>query len=353
MENNIFKVITASGTGTGFYLPEKNFFVTNFHVVEGCKEVTLQSTKKDRFLAKVVMVNPEVDIAILKSDATVSSAKPIIINEEASVSNTDKVYIHGYPYGLPYTVTEGIVSSVEQLIDQRHYLQTDAAINPGNSGGPILNANGELVGVTTAKFMNADGIGFGITYKDVIQEIKEFDPSLESYHVKCNSCKTYISEKTEFCTNCGCSISKSAFEDLELSNFAIFMEDALAYLDINPVLLRAGRDHWEFYQGSAIVRFFVYRGEYLVGTSPLNKLPNTNLLELFTYLTSESISPYTFGVSNNHIYISYRIHISDISTSQAKDIKKHIAELALKADDFDNFFLEKFGCEMSIEGRGE
>jgi len=351
MEKNIYKVITASGTGTGFYLPDYDCIVTNYHVVQGSKEVALEGADQNRYLAQVVMVNPEVDLAILKSDVPTSDTDNIIIKPNVEIANKGKVFIHGYPFGLPYTVTEGIISSARQIMGQRYYLQTDAAANPGNSGGPMLNADGVLLGVTTSKITDADNVAFGIPHSDLLRELEEYSATENVFHVKCNSCNHYISEKSEFCPNCGNAIEKSVFEDFELSNFAAFVEEALSDLGMSPVLARSGRDQWEFHQGSALVRIFVYGGEYLIVTSPLNKLPGENLAELYEYILSELIPPYKFGIHENHIYISYRVHVSDIFSAHSDEIKNYITSLAIRADELDDFFMDRFNCEMAIESK--
>ncbi len=353
MEQNIYKVITASGTGTGFFLRDQKIVVTNYHVVQGCKEVALEDHNQHRYLAKVIFVNPETDLALLKSAVPTGTGEKISLNPSLEVKNTEKIYIHGFPFGLPYTVTEGIVSSPRQMMGQRHYLQTDAAVNPGNSGGPMLNSKGELMGITTSKFMDADNVGFGIPFTDLVDEMKGLKISEAVYHVKCNSCKTLLKEETEFCPNCGNTIDKGVFEEFDLSNFATFVEDALKQLKLNPVLARAGRDHWEFHQGSALIRIFVFKNDYLIATSPLNKLPQENLDKLFKVLLSRPVAPYMLGISENHIYISYRIHLSDIFSNQKDAIKKNITNLALKADQLDNYFMDKFGCEMAAEAKQE
>ncbi len=351
MEKNIYKVITALGTGTGFYIRDKGMFISNYHVVAGSNEVALEDHNKQRYLAKVVCVNPESDIAFLKAKVPESSGPAIKLNPAVEIKNTDKIYIHGYPFGLPYTVTEGIVSSAKQMMGQRYYLQTDAAVNPGNSGGPMLNTNGELLGITTLKFSEADNVGFGILHSDLSEELDEYNVKDEVYHVKCNSCKTLIAEETEFCPNCGNTIDKSTFEEFELSHFATFVEDALRGLDMNPILARAGRDFWEFHQGSALIRIFVYQNEYLIASSPLNKLPSEKLEQLYTELLSRPLDNYMLGVTENHIYISYRVHLSDIFSSQADQIKKNLTELAVRADALDNYFLDKYGAEMAVEAK--
>jgi len=295
IQKSIFKIITASGTGTGFVI----------------------AYKKDRFVANVVMANPKVDLAFLHIEGFENTETTITLQENIEVANTNKIYIHGYPFGMPYTVTEGIVSSVNQPMGARHYLQTDAAVNPGNSGGPMLNTQGNVVAVTTSKFTEADNVGFGIKHIDLIKEINDFSFVDQSYRVKCNSCDTYIEQQTEFCSNCGNDMDISIWEEFEKSHFAKFVEESLVELGMNPVLGRAGRDYWEFHQGSALVRIFVFKRDYLVATSPMNKLPKQNLKELTEYLLQDNVAPYSLGISDNKIYLSYRTHLSDIFSDSA------------------------------------
>ncbi|MCI5056643.1 MAG: S1C family serine protease, partial [Flavobacteriales bacterium] len=139
MENNIFKVITASGTGTSFYLADYDLFITNYHVIEGNREVALQNMSRDKHLGRVIYANPNKDLAFIKSDMPTDKRTHISLQRDLRVRSTQKIYIHGFPFGLPYTVTEGIISSTDQPLGGRNYVQTDAAVNPGNSGGPMLS----------------------------------------------------------------------------------------------------------------------------------------------------------------------------------------------------------------------
>lgn len=257
IRKSVFKVITASGTGSGFTVSGYKYVITNYHVVQGEKIVAIEDYKKDRYVAKVVMVNPEVDLAFLHIDEFDDLHTIISIQEKVAITNTQKVFINGYPFGMPYTITEGIVSSVNQPMGNRSYIQTDAAVNPGNSGGPMLNEAGVLVGVTTSKFNNADNVGFGIKHSDLIKELNDFSKiEKHSFSVKCNSCDFYIEQESEFCSNCGNHIDISIWEEFEKSRFAQFVENSLTELGINPVLGRAGRDYWEFPQGSCIDQDF-------------------------------------------------------------------------------------------------
>ncbi len=354
IQKSVFKIITASGTGSGFIIKGYNHIITNYHVVKGEKVVAIEDHKKDRHVAHVVMANPEVDLAFLSTNGISSAHDGISLQEDIIIANTQKVFINGYPFGMPYTITEGIISSVSQPLGNRSYIQTDAAVNPGNSGGPILNEAGMLVGVTTSKFTNADNVGFGIKHSDLVKELRDFaNANGTSFNVKCNSCDHYTEVAAEFCNNCGHSMDISIWDEFEKSHFAKFVEDAITELGMDPVLGRAGRDFWEFHQGSALIRIFVFQRDYLIATSPLNNLPKQNLEELLTFLLENHVEPYYLGIHDNKIFVSYRAHISDIFTEHAETVKKNLKHLALKADDLDNFFSDNYGCEMAIESKEE
>ncbi len=352
IKNSIYKIITAGGSGTGFKVAGHDFMITNYHVVEGSKTVAVEDHNMNRYLANVVMVNPEVDLAFLQVKDLLSKPGTIKIDASMQVENMQKVYINGFPFGMPFTVTEGIISSVSQPMNGREYIQTDAAVNPGNSGGPMLDKDGYLIAVTTSKFTQADNVGFGIKFTDVIKEINDYTFNDAQYRLKCNSCDNYIDEETEFCPYCGANINPSVFEEFEKSHFAVFTEEALQEIGQNPVLCRAGRDYWEFHQGSALVRIFTTsNNNYLFATSPLNQLPKGNLDGLLTYINSNPVPPYELAIFKNKIFVSYRTHLSDIYSEYKDEIKKYLKDLVLKADELDDFFKNEYHCEMSLESK--
>jgi len=350
IKNSVFKIITSGGSGSGFKIAGHDFVITNYHVVQGSKKVAVENHKKDRFLADVAMVNTELDLAFLVVKGLEADGE-IILDENLTAENTQKVYINGFPFGMPFTVTEGIISSPNQPMRGRNYIQTDAAVNPGNSGGPMTTNDGKLIGVTTSKFTEADNVGFGIKHQDLIKQINDYNFTDVKYRVKCNSCDSFIEEEVEFCSNCGNNIDISVFEEFEQSHFSKFVEEALVELGADPILCRAGNDYWEFHQGSALVRIFVVNNNYLFATSPLNKLPKQNLDKLLKYITENNVSPYILGIYQNKIFVSYRTHLSDIYSDKKDDIKKALTNLALKADDLDDFFKDNYGCEMAMEGK--
>lgn len=174
----------ADGIGTGFVFDKDGYILTNQHVIEGADQVqvTVEGYSKP-FVAKVLGTSSDLDLAVLKiSDKKAFST--LALGDDAKVNVGDWLVAIGNPYGFDHTVTVGVLSAKERPItisennETRRYknlLQTDASINPGNSGGPLLNLNGEVVGINTAVSTDAQGIGFAIpvsTVKNVITSLK-------------------------------------------------------------------------------------------------------------------------------------------------------------------------------------
>ena len=346
---SVFKVNHAGGSGSCFYLKKYNLFVTNYHVVEGFRELAIQDNDKNAFLSQVILVNPSLDIALLTAEGDFSNLPEIHLPEGGELAIGQKINVAGYPYGMPFTVTEGTVSSPRQLMNNSYYVQTDAAVNPGNSGGPMFNEKNEVIAITVSKFNNADNMGFGIpveSLKTILEHVDEIDRA--KFSVQCSSCEEMISEEEEYCPSCGNQMPENIFAERGLTDLAVFCEEAIADMGINPVLARIGYENWRFHKGSSEIRMFIYRRSYLFCTSPINVLPKKDLEPVLNYLLqSENITPYQLGLDGNQIYISYRIHISDVFSDYSSEIKKNLTNLAFKADELDNYLVNTFGCELS------
>ena len=353
MEHNniyrsVFKVTHSGGSGSCFYLKNYDLFVTNYHVVEGYRTVAVHDNDRNPYLAKVVLVNPALDIALLAAEGDFSALPEMTLAADDSLTIGRKVYVAGYPYGMPFTITEGSVSSPKLLMDGKYYIQTDAAVNPGNSGGPILNDAEEVVGVTVSKFTQADNMGFGIrveTLHGLLESLGELDRT--AFQVQCGSCEELICEEEEFCPSCGDKLPEGVFDERELSPLGGFVESAIREMGVNPVLARDGYDSWLFHKGSSEIRIFVYDGNYLFSTSPINLLPKKEVENVLDYMLSEDFGPYKLGIEGRQIYIAYRIHLADITDESEDEIRKNIVGLALRADEMDNMLVERFGCEFS------
>lgn len=344
----VFKVTHSAGSGSCFYLKKYNLFVTNYHVVKGYHTVAVHDNDRNPYLAKVVLVNPTLDIALLAAEGDFSSFPELGLAGDESLAIGGKVYVAGYPYGLPFTLTEGSVSSPKQLLEGKYYIQTDAAVNPGNSGGPIFNENNEIVGVTVSKFSNADNMGFGIrveTLRKLLESAEGIDRS--TFQVQCGSCDTLIAEVEEYCPSCGEKLLEDVFAEREQSKLSGFCERTITQMGVNPILARDGYESWTFHKGSSEIRIFVYNQMYLFAVSPVNLLPKKDVDAVLDYILSEDFGLYKMGVEGRQIYMAYRVHLFDINDKSEEEIGRNLVNLALKADEMDNMLVERFGCEFS------
>lgn len=344
----IFKITHAGGSGSCFYLKEYNLFVTNYHVVSGFHSVAVHDNNRNSYVGKVVLVNPSLDIALLAVEGDFSSLETVSLANDDSLSIGGRVTVAGYPYGMPFTVTEGSVSSPKQLLDGKYYIQTDAAVNPGNSGGPIFNDHNEIVGVTVSKMTNADNMGFGIrveALRKLLGFVGDLDRSL--FQVQCDGCDELICEEEEFCPSCGDKLPDDIFTEREQSQLSIFCERAIREMGVNPIVARNGYDAWKLHKGSSEIRIFVYDNSYLFAVSPINLLPKKDVEPVLNYILGEDLAPYKLGLDGRQIYMVYRIHLSDLSETSEDEICANLVNLAVKADDMDNMMVERFGCEFS------
>ncbi|HZG56849.1 S1C family serine protease [Paenibacillus sp.] len=176
--------LVPSGSGSGFFFDKEGYILTNEHVINGAEkvEVVVEGTKEP-YVAKVLGTAYDLDLAVLKIEGK-SDFPTLPLGSSDSIRVGDWVVAIGNPYEFDHTVTVGVLSAKEREIaipdsdGTRNYqalLQTDASINPGNSGGPLLNLNGEVIGINTAVNSQAQGIGFAIptsTINDVLESLK-------------------------------------------------------------------------------------------------------------------------------------------------------------------------------------
>ncbi len=180
---------TQEGFGSGFIVSSDGYVVTNEHVVHNANkiEVTLTNSE-DSLPAEIVWSDFDTDLAVLKI-STDQEFHPIKMGDSDSIRPGDWSIAIGNPFGFEHTVTTGVISALGRPINiptqdsrPRSYsnlIQTDAAINPGNSGGPLLNINGEVIGINTAVSMQGQGIGFAIPINEVKHIVKDLQENGE------------------------------------------------------------------------------------------------------------------------------------------------------------------------------
>jgi len=170
------------GIGSGFIINEEGYILTNYHVIEGAKEVVVTLSDGRDVKAKVVNYDENQDVAMLKiSDDSVKVPAVVELGNSDALKPGEQVIAIGTPLSKEFnqTVTSGIVSAVNRNVEtgsgtQLNLIQTDAAINPGNSGGPLVNTKGEVVGINNMKIASdeVEGIGFSIPINSIKDRIE-------------------------------------------------------------------------------------------------------------------------------------------------------------------------------------
>ncbi len=170
--------------GTGFLIDAKGYIVTNAHVLKGSSFVNVISNKKDEFKAKIIFVDLNKDLAILKiddKDYVPFKYLPYNIAKSGDISLGEEVFTLGYPRN-EITYSKGDVSAKTGYNNDTASFQIQMPANPGNSGGPLLNKNGEVVGILSTRELEAEGVTFAIKSKNIhtiIEEIKNSDTSVQ------------------------------------------------------------------------------------------------------------------------------------------------------------------------------
>jgi serine protease Do len=182
----VVKVSTPAGLGSGFFINEQGYLITNYHVIERETkiEVTVFRKEKNGFEkknfknVKIEAINPFVDLALLKVEELGDTPiKFAYLGDIADIKVGEKVFAVGNPLGLERTVTDGVISTRNRAFEGLVYLQTNADINPGNSGGPLFNLAGEVVGVTNMGYIFYGGLGFAIP----VDYVKHFIENREAF----------------------------------------------------------------------------------------------------------------------------------------------------------------------------
>jgi serine protease Do len=172
----VVQVRTPAGLGSGFFLNEDGFLITNFHVIEGETQISVEVyhqqggelERKTYKQARIIALNKFADLALLRiEDKDAPKFAHLAMGDSDALAVGERVFAIGSPLGLERTVTEGILSTKTREYQGGLYLQTTAQINPGNSGGPLFNLAGDVVGVTNMKITFGEGLGFAIPISTV------------------------------------------------------------------------------------------------------------------------------------------------------------------------------------------
>jgi putative serine protease PepD len=179
--------------GSGFVYDDQGRIITNQHVVDGATSISVRFWNGQTYKAELVGSDASTDLAVIKVDAPASLLQPLTLADSSKVAVGDGVVAIGSPFGLEDTVTSGIVSALHrQMTSPNNFtindsIQTDAAINHGNSGGPLLNSQGQVIGVTAQIESDSggnDGVGFAIpsnTVKSIVSQLASSGKAEHAY----------------------------------------------------------------------------------------------------------------------------------------------------------------------------
>lgn len=176
---SVVTIKTNSGEGTGFIISSDGYIVTNAHVIfTNCNSnnqcslasgISATTYDQEKLTADFVGYSTTLDLAVLKISGTYD---PLKFADSDDVTSGNRVIAIGNPYGLDFSTSEGIISKVNYE-GSKYYFQTDAALNAGNSGGPLINTDGEVIGMNTYKLSSGESLGFAIKSNYVKEEVNK------------------------------------------------------------------------------------------------------------------------------------------------------------------------------------
>ncbi|MCC7030101.1 MAG: trypsin-like peptidase domain-containing protein [Chitinophagaceae bacterium] len=350
---SVIQIATQQSTGTGFYLNDYNLIITNQHVIKDNGEVSIKGKNFDKQFTKVVFYDSKYDIAFLMPPNEIHFPE-IKLGDYKKLRDGDDILAIGHPYGLNYSSTQGVISRVDRVQNGLNYIQIDAAINPGNSGGPLVNMQGEVVGVNTFIIRGGDNLGFALPSDYLKEALEQYAPMRGSSVVRCHSCSTLVHEGNidgEYCPNCGTKIELITYKDkkAETTGIAKTIEDILQKLGKDKELARSSTNNWEVKEGSATIRIsYSPENYFIVADAFLCQLPRQNIGQVYEFLLRENynLKSMLFSVSQHDIVLSSLTYDMDMTVESGERMLK---ELMMKADYYDNILIEQFGCSPKLE----
>ena len=168
----VVSIITDVSGGSGFIITNEGYVVTNYHVINGAKRISVVPYEDSAKTIELIGYDIEMDIALLKIKGDYI---PLSFGNSDNVEIGEKVIAMGNPFGLSFSVTEGIISSLHRIGSNglKVYTQTDVPLNPGNSGGPLINKQGEVIGINNFKIGEAESLGFALESNQAVETINE------------------------------------------------------------------------------------------------------------------------------------------------------------------------------------
>jgi serine protease Do len=355
-QDAVVQIATSGGTGTGFYLYQYDLVVTNNHVVRDTRRAIIKGRSFSRQLSPVVFADEKYDLAFLMPPRNVNDLPEMKLGAYETLHDGDEVLAIGHPYGLNYTATRGVISRVNRVQGGLNYIQTDAAINPGNSGGPLVNRQGEVIGVNSFIIRGGDNLGFALPVSYLKEALDQYLPLRGEMVIRCPSCSTLVTPATldggKYCPNCGTRIRFPGPEPADegpAPGIAKAVELTLHRLGHDPELARKGLNHWEVGEGSSQIRISYNPDTYfIIADAFLCRLPKQQLAPLYAFLLRENSAMRRehFSLKEDNIVLSALIYDPEFTAEKGTPV---LQELFHRADFYDNLLQEQYGCLPVLE----
>ncbi len=350
-QNLVIQIATPYSTGTGFYLSDYDLIVTNEHIVRDNKEVVINGEGWSRQVCPVVFMDPVYDLAFLRAPSK-TDLPNIGLEKDIEVKKDDPIVAIGYPLGRDFITKEGLISNTTYERGGIQFLEHDAALNPGNSGGPLINPQGNLLGVNTFLIKDGKNIGFTLPVKYLLENLEKFQGAKKKIGVRCLNCESYVfkgENKNGRCPSCDQRlVLPSELEDYEPKGVSKTIEQLLVTIGHPIKLSRRGPNNWQIHQGSATINISYYeKTGLIIGDAYLCHLPKQDLQPLYEFLLKENddIESLTFSIKENDIVLSLLIYDRYLNEETGMKLLKHLFQ---KADDVDNILVEKYGASWII-----
>ena len=352
-KNIVIQIATPYSTGTGFYIKDYNLVVTNNHIVEGNREVTIEGFGVPLQISRILYNDVKYDLAFLEMPVVVKVMPDVSISPRL-VLEGDTVTAVGHPFGLKYSFTKGIVSNPRHILNNVDYIQHDAALNPGNSGGPLINTEGSIIGVNTFIIKEGNTIGFSLPARYLENTIVAFQKGNGQIGLRCIACTNIVFENTVeiggYCPHCGTKLKTlNDTNDFHAEGVPSLIENLLKKLGQDVRVIRRGSDSWEIRHGSAKINISYHnQNGLIISDAYLCTLPLQNIKPLYEYLLRENYrnEGLTLSVKGQDIILSLLIYDKYL---QEETAMKLIGNLFEKADYYDNILVEQYGANWRNE----
>ncbi len=352
----IIQIATQGSTGTGFYIKEFNLIVTNEHVVNKNAEVTIAGRLFEKRLARVWYSDKKHDLAFLRPPEDIQLPE-VKLGNYNTLHDGEVVVAIGHPFGLNYTATQGVISKVDRIRDGVKYIQIDAAINPGNSGGPLVNKQGEIIGINSFIIRGGDNLGFALPVSYLREALEMYLPYRGTPSTRCSSCNYLVLptniESTKYCPFCGSEIKLPQLPEREAKPVGIvkMVEEILSELGKDVKLARDGNNNWSVKEGGAKIKIN-YNPEnfFVAGDAYLCQLPGDTLQikPLYQFMLQENyeLDGLVLSCVRQNIVLSCIIYDLDMNKENGIEMFRMLFQ---KADYYDQLLEKEYGCTELLE----